>query len=179
MLVLLNKSWKLLFSSWRSVASQSESNDQWGHPLNCGILQAQEDAFNNKTTELTAKSEDQSIGLVTRNKVCSQPSNLLIHTWLVWLTLVNKGQGRVGTTSWIGSSSSQKVTSLSFGGKRDRKTDERRTERRSHKRQQWRRQTERHKQQQMLVLLPRLPLRFVIFAAPQSFDLSDLFGMWL
>eukprot|EP01102_Stenamoeba_stenopodia_P015948 TRINITY_DN550_c0_g4_i1.p1 TRINITY_DN550_c0_g4~~TRINITY_DN550_c0_g4_i1.p1 ORF type:complete len:336 (-),score=128.10 TRINITY_DN550_c0_g4_i1:146-1153(-) len=31
-------------------------------------LKAQEDAFNNKTKELTAKSEDQSIGLVTRNK---------------------------------------------------------------------------------------------------------------
>jgi len=31
-------------------------------------LKAQEDAFNNKTQELTAKSEDQSIGLVTRNK---------------------------------------------------------------------------------------------------------------
>jgi len=31
-------------------------------------LKAQEDAFNNKTRELTGKSEDQSIGLVTRNK---------------------------------------------------------------------------------------------------------------
>jgi len=40
--------------------------------LNDDILQAQEDAFNNKTAELTAKSEDQSIGLVTRNKVHSQ-----------------------------------------------------------------------------------------------------------
>jgi len=31
-------------------------------------LKAQEDAFNNRTNELTAKSEDQSIGQVTRNK---------------------------------------------------------------------------------------------------------------
>jgi len=31
-------------------------------------LKAQEDAFNNKTKELTAKGEDQNVGLVTRNK---------------------------------------------------------------------------------------------------------------
>jgi len=31
-------------------------------------LKAQEDAFNNKTTELKAKSEDESVGQVTRNK---------------------------------------------------------------------------------------------------------------
>lgn len=40
-------------------------------------LKAQEDAFNNKTNELKAKSEDESIGLVTRNKAKAELAQVI------------------------------------------------------------------------------------------------------
>jgi len=53
------------------IAKQREAEAKQAHQeLTAALaeLKAQEDAFNNKTNELKAKSEDESIGLVSRNK---------------------------------------------------------------------------------------------------------------